>query len=88
MTHCIIHIVTNFYQDIPYAYLVLACTRLALDDLSKGHNSKKVRKVKQSFLYVTPCLYLIYIVIKFQYDIPKGYLVMGCAKTLKTVLKN
>ena len=35
---------------------------------------------KQSFLYVTQCLNLIYIAIKIHYHIPKGYLVMGCAK--------
>ena len=49
-------------------------------NISKGQYS--INKGKQSILYVTDCLNpcVIHIDIRFPYDIPKGYLVMGCEK--------
>ena len=47
----------------------------------KGNVTKK-NKGKPSFLYATQCLNLIYNAIKLHYDIPKGYLNMGCAKVV------
>ena len=35
---------------------------------------------KQSFLYVKEYHNIIYIAIKFHYDIPKGFLINICAK--------
>ena len=42
--------------------------------------TQKLRKGKQSFLYVTHCLELIYIPIKFCEDIPNSYRVMRCTR--------
>ena len=44
----------------------------------KWEVTQKLRKGEQSFLYVTDCLNLIHIAIKFHQDIPYGYLVMAC----------
>ena len=52
----------------------------SLRKILKEHNSKKIRKGKQSLLYVTQCLNLKYIAIKFRHDIPNGYPIMGLQK--------
>ena len=54
------------------------------EDMGSGQGYRK-----QSFSYVKQWLNLIYIAIKFRYDIPKGYRVMGCAKiVLEIILRN
>ena len=62
----------------------MACTRKALE-IYRRDVTPKISKSKQSFLYVTYFLSLIYIAIKFHRDNAKGYLVIGC---IKIVLKN
>ena len=57
----------------------MTCTRRALE-IYQRDVTLKIRTGKQSFLYVTQCLNLIYIAIKFHYDIAKGYLVIGVQK--------
>ena len=42
--------------------------------------TQKLRKGEQSFLYVTHYLNLIHIDIKFNQDIPYGYLGMACTR--------
>ena len=42
--------------------------------------TQKLRKEEQSFLYVTHHLNLIHIAIKFNQDIPYGYLGMPCTR--------
>ena len=81
------HRYTHCYTFSSRYFIRLPCYgshKESLRNLLKGRYSK-IRKETQSFLYVTQCLNLIYIAIKFHYDIPMGYLVMGCAKL---VLKN
>ena len=56
-------------------------------NLTKGRNCKKIRKGKQSFVYMTQCVNLIYIAIKFHHEISMGNLVMGCAKTVLKLSK-
>ena len=76
MTDCLkfIHIAIKFHQDIPYGYIPSYGTRI--DSVGKKINQRevtqKLRKGEQSFLYVTHCLELIHIAIKFHQDIPYG----------------
>ena len=80
----------TLYLPFTYCYTLssnyfirLPCNGLhkkSFRNLTKGRNSKEIRKGKQSFIYMTQCVNLIYIAIKFHHEIPMGYLVMGCAK--------
>ena len=44
----------------------------------------KISKGEQLILYLTHCLNLIHTAMKFNYDILKGNLVMGCTKIVIT----
>ena len=62
-----------------------------IDSVGKKINQRevtqKLRKGEQSFLYVTNCLNLIHITIKFHQDIPYGYLLMVPKRLVKNFIK-
>ena len=47
---------------------------------SKRGITPKLKKGEQSFVYVTHCLDLIHIPIKFHEEIPISYRVIGCTR--------
>ena len=65
----------------------LPCYGTSGEFFINGRTSMK--KGKQSFLFVTQYMYLnlIYVAIKFHHEIPKGSLVMGCAKSVLKLIK-
>ena len=68
-----------FGQNIPYDYLLMACTRIALE-IHWREIIPKVMKGEQLFLNKAHCLNLIHIVINFHLDILFGCLLMVCTR--------
>ena len=56
MTHCInlIHITLHLHEEIPYDYLLMACTRTALEihirDVNRKKNERKITLLIEDFL--------------------------------------
>ena len=63
----------NFHQDIPYSNLVITALQI--------YRREVTQRIIEGSLCLK-CLNLIYIALKFNHDISKGYLVMGCTRRL------
>ena len=64
----------------------MVCSKIVFN-LNQRDITRKLSKTEQPFLYETCCLNLIYIAIKFHYDIPKPYIVTESNRAaLQTVI--
>ena len=61
--------------------IVMMCTRIVCI-INQRAVTQKLRKKEQPFLYVTCCLDLIHIAMKFHQNFPYGYVVMVRTKTV------
>ena len=71
MTQCLnlIYIAIKFHYDVLKGYLVMGCAKIILK-INQRDVTPKQNEGEQPFLYVTCCLNLIYIAIKFHHYSP------------------